>query len=69
MATQYGADFEVCIEMRFGKSMSSGLSGSNLLDASNVEQLNIGGGQLERDFEVESEKAGPVIQLIGRYSF
>ena len=75
VATQYGADLEVFIEKRFGKTMSWRLTGSNLLDASKDEQFNkfnTAGEQLDRDFdeyEVETEKAGPVIQLIGRYTF
>lgn len=75
VATQYGADLEVFIEKRFGTSMSWRLTGSNLLDASKDEQFNkfdTAGEQVARDFdeyEVESEKAGPVIQLIGRYTF
>jgi outer membrane receptor protein involved in Fe transport len=75
VATQYGADLEVFVEKRFGKQMALRLTGSNLLDASKDEQFNkfdTLGDQIDRDFdeyEVESESAGPVVQLIARYTF
>jgi outer membrane receptor protein involved in Fe transport len=75
VATQYGADLEVFVEKRFGKQMALRLTGSNLLNASKDEQFNkfdTLGEQIERDFdeyEVETESAGPVVQLIARYTF
>lgn len=75
VATQYGADLEVFVEKRFGKQMALRLTGSNLLDASKDEQFNkfdTLGDQIDRDFdeyEVETESAGPVVQLIARYTF
>ncbi|MBK6727681.1 MAG: TonB-dependent receptor [Xanthomonadales bacterium] len=75
VATQYGADLEVFVEERFGKQMALRLTGSNLLDASKDEQFNKFDtltDQIDRDFdeyEVETESAGPVVQLIARYTF
>mgnify|MGYP006354014737 FL=1 len=75
VGTSYGADLEVFVEKRFGDRMSVRLTGSNLLDASKDEFFNKfdnGIDQLDRDFdefELESETAGPVYQLIARYSF
>ncbi|MFY2763039.1 TonB-dependent receptor plug domain-containing protein [Arenimonas sp. MALMAid1274] len=73
--TSYGADLEVFIEKRFGENLSVRLTGSNLLDASKDElfdKFDNGIDQLDRDydeFEMETESAGPVYQLIARYSF
>lgn len=73
--TSYGADLEVFVEKRFGENLSLRLTGSNLLDASKDEwfdKFDTFGDQLDRDydeFEVETETAGPVYQLIARYSF
>jgi outer membrane receptor protein involved in Fe transport len=75
VGTRYGEDLEVFIEKRFGERMSVRLTGSNLLDASKDEYFNKfdnTADQFERDFdeyELETEKAGPVYQLIARYSF
>jgi outer membrane receptor protein involved in Fe transport len=76
--TVYGADLEVFIEKRFGENFVLRLTGSNLLDASKDEtffkwetasdQTSGNINQLD-EFEVESEKAGPVFQLVGRYAF
>ena len=73
--TAYGADLEVFIEKRFGKNLSVRLTGSNLLDASKDEffdKFDNGIDQANRDYdeyELETESAGPVYQLIARYSF
>lgn len=73
--TRYGADLEVFIEKRFGQDLSVRLTGSNLLDASKDEffdKFDNGIDQLNRDYdeyELETESAGPVYQLIARYSF
>ena len=75
VATHYGADLEVFVEKRFGDQMALRLTGSNLLDASKDEvfnKFNTLGEQIERDFdeyEIESETAGPVFQVIARYTF
>lgn len=73
--TEYGADLEAFIEKRFGTQFSVRLTGSNLLDASKDEFFNkfdTEADQLDRDFdefEIETETAGPVYQLIARYAF
>jgi outer membrane receptor protein involved in Fe transport len=75
VGTSYGEDLEVFVEKRFGERMSVRLTGSNLLDASKDEYFNKfdnAADQRDRDFdeyELETEKAGPVYQLIARYSF
>jgi TonB-dependent receptor len=75
VTTRYGADLEMFVEKRFGKTMSLRLSASNLLDASKDEEYhkfdNLG-DQLDRnydEFELESEQAGPSYQLVMRWSF
>lgn len=75
VGTHYGADLEVFVEKRFGDRMALRLTGSNLLNASKDEYFNkfdTFSDQVGRDFdeyELESEKAGPVFQLIARYAF
>jgi hypothetical protein len=75
IATRYGADLEVFVEKRFGQNLSLRLTGSNLLDADKREAFNKfdnAADQLDRDFdeyELERETAGPVYQLIARFSF
>lgn len=73
--TRYGADLEVFIEKRFGDNLSVRLTGSNLLDAEKDEffdKFDNAADQIDRDYdeyELETESAGPVYQLIARYSF
>ncbi len=73
--TRYGADLEVFVEKRFSEKFSMRLTGSNLLNASKDEYFSKFDNrfdQIDRDFdeyETETEKAGPVVQLIARYSF
>lgn len=78
VSTTYGADLEVFIEKRFGENFVLRLTGSNLLDASKDETFfkwDTLADQLSGDidalneFELESEKAGPVFQIVGRYAF
>jgi len=75
VATSYGADLEVFVEKRFGKNFVLRLTGSNLLNAKKDEIFNkfdTLADQRARDFaeyEVESEQAGPVFQLVGRMAF
>jgi iron complex outermembrane receptor protein len=73
--TTYGADLEVFVEKRFGKNLTIRAVGSNLLDGSKDEAFNkftTIEDQLGRSFdeyELETETAGPVFQVIVRYAF
>jgi iron complex outermembrane receptor protein len=73
--TTYGADLELFIEKRIGKSFTIRAVGSNLLDSSKDERFNkfdTTGDQLSRSFaeyELETENAGPVFQIVARYAF
>ncbi|QNM82430.1 outer membrane beta-barrel protein [Sphingomonas sabuli] len=73
--TTYGADLELFVEKRFGKWLTVRGVGSNLLNSAKRETFNKFDtieDQLDRDFdeyELESEKAGPVFQLIARAAF
>lgn len=75
VTTSYGADLEAFIEKRIGGRLTLRLVGSNLLDASKDEVFNkftTVGDQFSRSFdeyELESERAGPVYQLIARLAF
>ncbi len=73
--TSYGADLEVFVEKRVGKSFTIRAVGSNLLNSSKDEVFNkfaTTGDQITRNFdeyELESEEAGPVFQIVARYAF
>jgi iron complex outermembrane receptor protein len=73
--TRYGADLEIFVEKRFGDSFTIRAVGSNLLDGTKDEdfnKFNTVEEQFDRDFdeyELESERAGPVFQLVARYAF
>ncbi|AJP71080.1 TonB-dependent receptor plug domain-containing protein [Sphingomonas hengshuiensis] len=75
VTTSYGADLEVFVEKRIGKSITIRAVGSNLLDAKKNEtfnKFNTIDDQTTRSFdeyELESEKAGPVFQLMARVAF
>ena len=75
VTTTYGADLEVFVEKRFGDSFTIRAVGSNLLDGKKREVFNKFDtieDQMGRDFdeyELESERAGPVFQLVGRFAF
>lgn len=75
ITTTYGADLEVFLEKRFGNKLTIRAVGSNLLNGSKDEAFNkftTIGDQLSRSFdeyELESEKAGPVFQIMARYAF
>lgn len=75
VTTTYGADLEVFVEKRFGKNFTIRAVGSNLLDGAKSETFNKFGtidDQADRDFdeyELESERAGPVFQLMARVAF
>ncbi len=73
--TTYGADLEIFVEKRIGSNFTIRAVGSNLLNGKKREAFNKFDNledQLDRDFdeyELESEKAGPVFQLMARYAF
>ena len=73
--TRYGADLEIFVEKRFGDSFTIRAVGSNLLDSTKEEdfnKFNTVEEQFDRDFdeyELESERAGPVFQVVARYAF
>ncbi len=78
VTTTYDGDLEAFIEKRFGERFMVRLTGSNLLNASKDEifyKWNTVDDQLSGDinaldeFELESEKAGPVFQLVVRVVF
>lgn len=75
VTTTYGADLEIFVEKRIGKSFTIRAVGSNLLNGAKRETFNKfddEADQLARDFdeyEIESEKAGPVFQIMARYAF
>jgi iron complex outermembrane recepter protein len=73
--TSYGADLEIFAERSFGNNLTVRLVGQNLLDSSKDEVFNKFDSvaeQIARDFdeyELETEEAGPVVQLMLRYAF
>jgi TonB-dependent receptor len=75
IVTSYGADLEMFVEKRFGEQWTLRLTGSNLLDASKDEvfdKFNTIDDQADRnydEFELETESAGRVYQMIVRYAF
>ena len=75
VTTRYGADLEIFVEKRFGDSFTIRAVGSNLLDGTKDEvfnKFNTIAEQNGRDFdeyELESERAGPVFQVVARYAF
>jgi outer membrane receptor protein involved in Fe transport len=75
VTTEYGADLEFFIEHRFGDNFTVRFTGSNLLNESKDEifdKFENVGDQIARsydEFEVETESAGPVFQVVGRYAF
>jgi outer membrane receptor protein involved in Fe transport len=75
IGTSYGADLEVFLEKRIGERFTIRAVGSNLLNASKDEFFNKfanDADQASRDFdefELETEDAGPVFQLMARYAF
>ena len=75
ITTTYGGDLDMFIEKRVGKSFSVRLAGTNLLNAKKKEVFNkfdTLSDQMKRkydEYEVESEKAGPRLQLVARWAF
>lgn len=73
--TEYGADLEAFIEKRFGESFVVRLTGQNLLDSSKDEVFDKFGTLADQaarvydEYEVETERAGPVFQLTARWAF
>lgn len=73
--TSYGGELEAFVEKRFGKSLTIRAVGSNLLNSKKKEAflkynnfIDQAGGDFD-EYELESEKAGPVFQLVGRLAF
>lgn len=75
ITTTYGADLEIFVEKRIGDRATIRFVGSNLLNGAKREtfnKFNTIDQQIGRDFdeyELESETAGPVFQVTGRFSF
>ena len=75
VTTSYGADLEMFVEKRIGERFTLRLTGSNLLNESKDEVFDKFGSTADQiarsydEYEVETESAGPVFQLIGRYAF
>jgi len=75
ITTSYGGDLEAFIEKRFSKTFVARLTASNLLNSSKDEVFNKFStleDQIDRSFdeyEIETETAGPVIQLAFRLTF
>jgi len=75
VTTKYGADLEIFAEKRFGDRFVVRLTASNLLDSRKREAFNkftTIEDQIDRSFdeyELESEQAGPVFQLVARATF
>jgi len=75
VTTEYGGELEVFLEKRFGERLVVRLTGSNLLDGKKDEAFNkfaTLADQRARNFdeyELESEQAGPVFQLVARATF
>nr|WP_183955714.1 TonB-dependent receptor [Sphingobium fontiphilum] len=75
ITTTYGAELEVFVEKRFGKNFTIRAVGSNLLNGAKRETFNKFDNladQMDRKFdeyELESEKAGPVFQIMARMAF
>jgi iron complex outermembrane recepter protein len=73
--TNYGGDLEIFVEKRFGDSVTIRAVGSNLLDGHKDEVFNkftTIEDQTDRvfdEYEIESERAGPVFQLMARVAF
>ena len=75
VVTSYGADLEVFLEKQLFSNTVLRLTGSNLLDSSKDEVFDKFGNvadQISRDYdeyEIETESAGPVYQLVLRVAF
>lgn len=75
VVTRYGGDLEIFIEKRLFSNTVIRLTGSNLLDSSKDEvfdKFESVADQIARDYdeyELETETAGPVYQLVMRVAF
>ena len=75
VSTSYGADLELFVEKRFADNLVVRLTGSNLLNGSKDEvfdKFTTIEDQVARghdEYELETEEAGPVFQLVARYAF
>jgi iron complex outermembrane recepter protein len=75
IVTSYGAELEIFLEKRFADRFTVRLVGSNLLDGAKDEvfdKFNTLEEQADRDYdeyEIETETAGPVWQLMVRAAF
>lgn len=76
VVTSYGADLEIFVEKSFGDNFTVRFVGSNLLDSEKEESFrkyallaSQQSGSIDDEYELEREEAGPVYQIIGRYSF
>jgi len=73
--TSYGADLEVFVEKQLFANTVIRLTGSNLLDSSKDEifdKFDDQADQIDREYdeyEIETESAGPVYQLVMRVAF
>ncbi len=73
--TSYGGDLEIFLEKRFGKNFVLRLTGQNLLDSSKdevfdkFESLQDQAAGNYDEYELETERAGPVFQIVARYAF
>ncbi|KQY85156.1 TonB-dependent receptor [Brevundimonas sp. Root1423] len=73
--TRYGADLEVFLEKRLFSNTVIRLTGSNLLDSSKDEVFDKFADQADQiardydEYEIETETAGPVYQLVMRVAF
>lgn len=73
--TTYDGDLELFVEKRLGKNFSLRLSAANVLNAKKKEvfhKFDTLADQLGRDYdeyEIETEKAGPRVQLVARWAF
>lgn len=75
VVTSYGGDLEIFIEKQIFSNAVIRLTGSNLLDSSKDEifdKFDSVGDQISRnydEYELETESAGPVYQLVMRIAF
>lgn len=75
VVTSYGGDLEIFFEKQIFSNAVIRLTGSNLLDSSKDEifdKFDSVGDQIARDYdeyELETESAGPVYQLVMRIAF
>ncbi len=75
VTTSYGADLEVFLEKRIFSNAVVRLTGINLLDSSKDEVFDKFADQADQiarnydEYELESESAGPVFQLVMRVAF